>query len=109
MDKIEKRREEISLKFLEMGLSLTKEGETISDYQIAQAGNFMVLLAGIILNDKDTFEFSEICSLFSIKKIAENISKDGDSESFEELMKSLLNSNKDNENDDDDEEEDYEQ
>jgi hypothetical protein len=107
MNEIEKRREEISLKFLEMGLSLTKEGETISDYQIAQAGNFMVLLAGIILNDEDTFEFSEVCSLFSLKKISDNIGENVDGETIQQMLKDMFNIDKNDDEVDDEESYDY--
>jgi hypothetical protein len=65
----EERRLELSTKLLQMGNSLIKEGQSADDYTITQSGTLMLLVSGLILSDEDMFLFSEICSMFSAKKI----------------------------------------
>lgn len=81
------RRLELSSKFLKMGQSLIEEGGKINDYSIAQSGSIMILLAGLMFDEDDMFLFSELCSMFSSKKILENI---------DEQTLSNLNINNDN-------------
>jgi hypothetical protein len=72
----ERRRLELSSKLLQMGNSLIKEGQVAQDYTVTQSGTIMLLISGLLLSDEDMFLFSEICSMFSAKKIldaAENI------------------------------------
>jgi hypothetical protein len=69
----EKRRSEISLKILEIGRSLMEEGGDLDDYTITQSGTMMILLSSVILSEEDTFLFSEVCSMFSAKKVLDNI------------------------------------
>jgi len=69
----EKRRSEISLKILEIGRSLMEEGGKLDDYTITQSGTMMILLSSVILSEEDTFLFSEVCSMFSAKKVLDNI------------------------------------
>jgi hypothetical protein len=69
----EKRRSEISLKILEIGRSLMEEGADLDDYTITQSGTMMILLSSVILSEEDTFLFSEVCSMFSAKKVLDNI------------------------------------
>ena len=68
-DKLFERRLELSSKFLEMGQALMKEGTEKKDYCISQSGSFMILMAGLILEENDVVEFSNLCSMFSAKKI----------------------------------------
>jgi hypothetical protein len=82
----EKRRSEISLKILEIGRSLMEEGGNLDDYTITQSGTMMILLSSVILSEEDTFLFSEVCSMFSAKKVLDNI--EGIDES--ELIKKFL-------------------
>lgn len=72
----EGRRLELSGKLLQMGNSLINEGKSSGDYTVTQSGTIMLLMSGLLLSDEDMFLFSEICSMFSAKKIldaAENI------------------------------------
>ena len=69
------RKLELSGMFLEMGQSLIAEGNKKNDYTIAQCGSFFVMIAGIVLSEEDVFLFSEICSMFSSKKILEHMEK----------------------------------
>ena len=63
------RRLEISTKLLEMGQALMEEGHTKKDFCITQNGSFIVLMSGLILDEGDTYEFGNLCSMFSAKKI----------------------------------------
>lgn len=63
------RRNDISEKFLAMGESLLKEGETKNDFCIKQSGVFMIFLAGIILDEHTTHDFGQLCGMFSANKI----------------------------------------
>ena len=50
-----------------------EEGGDLDDYTITQSGTMMILLSSIILSEEDTFLFSEVCSMFSAKKVLDNI------------------------------------
>jgi hypothetical protein len=84
------RRMEISNKFVEMGRSLIKEGNEVDDYSITQAGNFIILLAGIVLEEKDSFEFANLCAMFSAKKIMESMGNFGSGITNEEMIRKML-------------------
>jgi hypothetical protein len=84
------RRIELSNKFLEMGCSLIKEGNELNDYPITQSGNFMILLASIVLEEKDSFEFANLCSMFSAKKIMESMGNFGTDVTNEEMFRKML-------------------
>jgi len=72
-NKNEKRHLELSTKFIEMGQALAKEGIKKDDYTIIQSGNIMIFMGGLLFDEKDLFQFAELCSMFSAKKILENI------------------------------------
>jgi hypothetical protein len=52
-----------------MGQALIKEGKEKKDYCITQSGSFIILMAGLILEENDVVEFSNLCSMFSAKKL----------------------------------------
>lgn len=108
-DKIFERRLELSSKFLEMGQALMKEGKEKEDYSISQSGSFMILIAGIILEENDVFEFANLCSMFSAKKLLDGMEQSNsdmtnflknkaDSESYDDFIK-RINKFKDDNND----------
>ena len=66
-----KRHHELSAKIFKMGDALMKEGVDKEDYIITNVGNFMVLISGIIHDEDDIYLFSELCSMFSAKKLYE--------------------------------------
>lgn len=74
--KNEDRHLDLSAKFIEMGQTLMLEGKTSKDLMISQAGGAMVLLGSLMFDEKDIQLFSEICSMFSAKKIMENMEKE---------------------------------
>jgi hypothetical protein len=73
----QKRREDLSTKFQKMGQALVQEGFTISDENIVQSGTIFIILSDLILNDSDMFIFGEICTMFSAKKILDNMDSKG--------------------------------
>ena len=73
--KDEKRCQELSGKFLQMGDSLMQEGTDAGDYNVAQAGTLLILLSSLVLSDRDMFIFSELSSMFVAKKILDEREK----------------------------------
>ena len=67
------RRLEISSKLLQMGQSLVNEGQESGDKSVAYCGTSLILLAGTIIDSKDMQLFSELCSMFSAKKVLEGM------------------------------------
>lgn len=99
-NKIFERRLELSSKFLEMGQALIKEGKEKKDYSITQSGNFIILMAGLILEENDVVEFSNLCSMFSAKKLLDGMEESNsdmtnflknkaDSESYDDFIKRI--------------------
>ena len=72
------RHLDLSAKFVEMGQSLMLEGKEKKDYTIAQSGTALVLLGGLMYDEKDMNLFSQMCSMFSAKKIVENMERNND-------------------------------
>jgi hypothetical protein len=70
---------EISAKLVEMGKALTEEGLTTKDMTIVQTGGFMVFIGGIIVDEDDVDIFSQLCAMFSAKKILDSF---GETESI---------------------------
>jgi hypothetical protein len=87
----ETRRLELSGKILQMGTSLIEEGNSMQDYTITQSGTMMLLLSSLLLSDEDTFLFSEICSMFSAKKILDEVEGIDETEFLNNLMNKRKN------------------
>ena len=68
-----KRRLELSAKFLEMGQALMREGSESNYYCISQSGNFMILIGGLVMAEEDVYEFGQLCSMFSAKKLLDEL------------------------------------
>jgi hypothetical protein len=82
----EARKLELSTKMLHMGKSLIQEGHTLEDYTISQSGSIMLLVSSLLLSNEDMFMFSEICSMFSAKKILDANEGIDDSDIVNELF-----------------------
>ena len=67
------RHLELSAKFIEMGQALMKEGKDKKDYTISQSGTFMILIGGLLFDENDVQQFGQLCSMFSAKKILDNM------------------------------------
>lgn len=63
------RREEVSYKLYELGKALIEEGMDGSDYGIGQAGGVLLALSVSMNKDTDMYMFSELCAMFSAKKM----------------------------------------
>ena len=108
-----KRHHELSAKIFKMGDALIKEGVDKEDYIITNVGNFMVLISGIIHDEDDIYLFSELCSMFSAKKLYETQRLENpmidmlDEDVFKIIDKLRAEINQDfDENDEDDEDDD---
>ena len=109
------RRLDLSSKFMKMGQSLINEGRDNNDLAIAQIGTILIFMSGLLIGgDDDIFKFSDLCSMFSSKKILDSLheqpnplqdlfNKRIDDDTYDEFIKKinkLRDKNKDdNEND----------
>jgi hypothetical protein len=73
--KNEDRHLDLSAKFIEMGQSLMLEGKNSKDLMVSQAGGILVMLGSLMYDEKDINFFSQISSMFSAKKIVENMER----------------------------------
>jgi hypothetical protein len=100
MESKKDRRLDISAKLIEMGQSLMTEGKESDDYSISQVGSFMVLIGGLLFNEKDIYVFGELCSMYSSKKVLESLEtlipnlsnfilEKGEYESYDDLIKKI--------------------
>ena len=85
----EAKRIDVSNKLMKMGSVLTKEGVACEDHNIAEVGTAMIMLSALILDDKDMFIFSEICAMFTAKKILDDMDRKNKPDK-ESLLKALL-------------------
>jgi hypothetical protein len=105
--KIEERHDDLSQKIFKMGHALSKEGIDKNDYVITSIGNFMILISGLIYDEKDINLFGELCAMFSAKKVMEakdsqvfNDLRDMDEDEIIKMYESLRDDiSKPNEND----------
>lgn len=67
------RKLELSVKLIQMGEALMKEGNDSNDYAIAQTGTFLNLMGSLLFDDNDVQLFAQLCSMFSAKKILDNM------------------------------------
>jgi hypothetical protein len=94
------RRLDLSGKFMKMGQSLMTEGRDESDIALAQIGTILIFMSGLLIGgDDDIFKFSDLCSMFSSKKILDSMqeenplldmfSKRMDDETYDEFIKKI--------------------
>lgn len=107
------RHLELSSKFIEMGKALITEGKEKDDIIIKQSGNFFILLSGLMFDKKDIMLFSEFASMFSAKKVLEQMESDKhdftesikdkfNDDSYDEFIKRINDLRKDDEDDNND-------
>lgn len=108
------RHLELSGKFIEMGQALVAEGRKDKDYVITSAGTFFTLIGGLMYDEKDVSLFAEICSMFSAKKVLENMDNDmnlikdigvNTNQNYEDLIKRINKLREESEDDDDESDE----
>src|ERR1035441_9168057 len=74
------RKLDLSSKFLQMGNALMKEGEETKDFSIIQSGTLLILVGSLLLDNNDMLEFMNLCSMFTSKKILDDIESDTNSD-----------------------------
>lgn len=106
------RRLDLSSKFMQMGQSLILEGKKDNDLALSQVGTVFIFMSGLLLgDDDDIFKFSDLCSMFSAKKVLDSFQNDGnimksfmdevsDSTTYEDLIKRLNKIRNNNKKDD---------
>ena len=78
MNKKQKKRHlDISGKLLNMAKALSEEAAESDDVILARTSNLLMLVSGVMMEKKDIDKLSEICSMFSAKKILDEL-EDGD-------------------------------
>ena len=78
MKKKQKRRHlDISTKLLNMANALSKEADEADDVILAQVSNLIMLVSGVMTEKEDIDKLSDICAMFSAKKILDEL-EDGD-------------------------------
>lgn len=86
------RRLDLSTKFIKMGQSLMEEGNENDDIGVSQIGATMIFMGGLLIgDDEDIFKFSDLCSMFSAKKILESMKTTNENLSYDELITKLNN------------------
>lgn len=96
------RRLELSAKFIEMGQALMVEGKEDKDYTVSQTGTFLILIGGILFDENDVQLFGQLCSMFSAKKVLDNMETTNDdmieflkqkseNESYDDYIKRIKN------------------
>ena len=69
----EERRLELTSKLIKMGSTLGQEGAESDDITISQVGTMLIFLGGLLFSEDDVNKFSELVSMFSAKKLIENM------------------------------------
>jgi hypothetical protein len=69
----QQKRIEISKMFNQMSQALIKDGSATQDFALIQLGSILNLAGAVLLNDSDMFLFSELCLMFSAKKILDSM------------------------------------
>lgn len=67
------RRLELTTKFMKMGQALMQEGAECGDVTISQLGTMLIFLGGLAFDENDVNKFSELVSMFSAKKLFDNL------------------------------------
>jgi hypothetical protein len=70
---MKERHLELSKKIFNLGVSLTNEARKTKDDNISILGKIMVMLSGIVPEKEDLIDFDLLCSMFSAKKLFEEI------------------------------------
>lgn len=84
------RYEDLSIKFFQMGQSLIMEGQENKDFTITNVGNFLVFIAGIMLDEDDVDYMSNMFAMYSAKKLLdEHASTDLDFQKIVDIIKQL--------------------
>jgi hypothetical protein len=84
------RYDDLSVKFFQMGQALILEGQEKKDFTITNVGNFLVFIAGIMLDEDDIDYMSNMFAMYSAKKLLdEHASTDLDFQKIVDLIKQI--------------------
>ena len=84
------RHQDLSVKFFQMGQALIIEGQEKEDFTITNVGNFLVFIAGIILDEDDVDYMSNMFAMFSAKKLLDEYAEtELDFEKIVKIIKKL--------------------
>ena len=78
------RRLELTTKFMKMGQALMQEGSETGDITISQLGTMLIFLGDLAFDENDVNKFSELVSMFSAKKLFDNL-EESDSSFFRDM------------------------
>ena len=74
-DKLNKRHGELSEMLFNIGVGLSKEGTSKEDFRIASISDMLMLISTLIIEDnEDILLFSQLCSMFTAKKVLDSSS-----------------------------------
>jgi hypothetical protein len=73
-NKTNERRKDVSDKLLKIADSLRTEGIENNDMNLELGANMIMLIGGILTSDEDLKTLSELCAMYSAKKILDNMS-----------------------------------
>ncbi len=114
------RRLELTTKFMKMGQALMHEGSETGDVTVSQLGTMLIFLGGLAFDENDVNKFSELVSMFSAKKLFDNLDENdssflremksrADSGTYDDIIRAIEDMRGDGFDDNDDNEEDDEQ
>lgn len=94
------RKYELSTKIMRMGQSLRDEGGQRNDLPLSQVGVMLSFIGGLLIDDKNLFEFSKVVGMFSSKRILDDLMENcpevmeimktkTESTSYEDIIKRL--------------------
>lgn len=88
----EQRRLDLSGKLLKMGDALVLEGRDAMDGCVMQTGSTLLLLSSIISSEEDMFVLGEFVSMFSAKKVLEEMEAKQRPQIGDDFISSLIES-----------------
>jgi hypothetical protein len=69
------RRLDVATKISQMGEALISEGNKTNDKILYEGGCFLRLISSVLLSEKDTDDFANICSMYSAKKMFDGLNQ----------------------------------
>jgi len=76
-NKNKERRKDVSEKLLKIAESLQVEGKENEDINLELGANMVMLIGGILENEEDLKTLSDLCAMFSAKRILDNMANLG--------------------------------
>jgi hypothetical protein len=104
---------------MKMGQALMHEGSETGDVTISQLGTMLIFLGGLAFDENDVNKFSELISMFSAKKLFDNLDESdssflrdmkqrADSGTYDDIIRAIEEMREEGFDDDEEDEEDDE-